>query len=390
MLAVLEADRARVADLEAQILHLERSISELRLQKSLAQERLDSYTYPVLTLPNEIVSEIFMHFLPTYPIPPPLTGIYSPTLLTHICRRWREIALGNPSLWRAMGAGGDYYHGDAVVFRREAHIFDIWMNRSLFCPVSLEFGTDAAQIDVNMLAVVVPHRARWEYLELHLPSVDLLEGSMPLLRQLHLRLNKYCYVEPRGDTVVTLHMPLLRTVIIDDIAAYRILLPWAQVTSLTLLSVYPRECVPILQQTANLVHCELRVYFDEDSDQPGQDITLKCLESLTLVDPGDDPTINFLTTFVVPALRSLRIPEAFLGPSPIDSLTTFLSKSTCKMEKVHIRVTSPRSVSHDSYRVAFPSIRKFSFPNDDLEPEGEYMFRGSGDSDFDSSSVEAT
>ncbi|KAJ7932065.1 hypothetical protein B0H13DRAFT_809491, partial [Mycena leptocephala] len=102
MLAHLEADRARITDLEAQILHLEHSLRALRIEKSQAQRRLDSYTYPVLTLPNEIVSEIFMRFLPTYPRFPPFTGILSPTILTQICRKWREIALGTPALWSVM------------------------------------------------------------------------------------------------------------------------------------------------------------------------------------------------------------------------------------------------------------------------------------------------
>jgi hypothetical protein len=89
MLANLEADHARVVDLEAQILHLESSLSALREEKMLAQERLDSYKYPVLRLPNEIVSEIFMHFLPAYSLFPQLTGLFSPTLLPHICHTWR-------------------------------------------------------------------------------------------------------------------------------------------------------------------------------------------------------------------------------------------------------------------------------------------------------------
>ncbi|KAJ7871612.1 hypothetical protein B0H13DRAFT_2554411 [Mycena leptocephala] len=84
MLSGLEADRTRIADLDAQISDLERSLSALREEKNLAQERLDSYKYPVLTLPNEIVSNIFVHFLPAYPEYPPLAGLLSPTLLTHI------------------------------------------------------------------------------------------------------------------------------------------------------------------------------------------------------------------------------------------------------------------------------------------------------------------
>jgi hypothetical protein len=66
MLRNLEADRARVARLaavEAKILDLERSLPGLRAKKTLAQERLNSFKYPVLTLPNEITSEVLIHFL---------------------------------------------------------------------------------------------------------------------------------------------------------------------------------------------------------------------------------------------------------------------------------------------------------------------------------------
>ncbi|KAJ6578106.1 hypothetical protein B0H19DRAFT_1229997 [Mycena capillaripes] len=378
MLAVLEADRSRVADLEAQILHLERTMAGLRIEKSLAQERLDFYTYPVLTLPNEIVSEIFMNFLPIYPLPPPLTGIYSPTLLTHICRKWREIALSTPSLWRAVGG-----YGNNTVLEQQASIFDLWLNRSRCCPVSLQFGTGDARLDADILAAVVPHRARWEFLQFRLASVDLLEGPMPLLQHLHLGFSDYRAVA--SDTFTFRDVPLLHTAIIDYTAAPTVSLPWAQLTSLTLLSVYPREWVPILQQTTNLVDCELHVVFDSDSEQPGPDITLKCLESLTFVNSGGTPATDILETFIVPAIHSLKIPEATLGPNPVDSLTVFLSKSSCEMEQVHVRVTGSRSVPRYSYRKAFPSIRQFSF-------DGKYLYgtvdEDAGSGDFDSSSIE--
>ncbi|KAF7376699.1 F-box domain-containing protein [Mycena sanguinolenta] len=72
----MEADRVLLMDLAAQILDVERSPSELRAEQ---QERLDAYKYPVLTLSNEVISEIFVHFLPVYPS---ATGLASPTTLT--------------------------------------------------------------------------------------------------------------------------------------------------------------------------------------------------------------------------------------------------------------------------------------------------------------------
>jgi hypothetical protein len=55
-----------------------------------------------LTLPNEITSEIFIHFLPIYPLRPPLVGILSPTNLTQFVangERWRWPPLRSGGLW---------------------------------------------------------------------------------------------------------------------------------------------------------------------------------------------------------------------------------------------------------------------------------------------------
>ncbi|KAJ7629983.1 aspartic peptidase domain-containing protein [Mycena polygramma] len=100
--AALGADRARIADIDLQILELEASVNALKKEKTTVQRRLDAYTYPVLTLPNEITSEIFVHFLPVYPKAPPPIGPLSPHLLCQICQKWRDIALATPALWRAI------------------------------------------------------------------------------------------------------------------------------------------------------------------------------------------------------------------------------------------------------------------------------------------------
>ncbi|KAJ7702953.1 hypothetical protein B0H14DRAFT_3173314 [Mycena olivaceomarginata] len=65
--AARAADRSRIADIDAQILKLERTISSLKEEKDSLRGQLATYTYPVLTLPNEIVSEIFVQFLPDFP-----------------------------------------------------------------------------------------------------------------------------------------------------------------------------------------------------------------------------------------------------------------------------------------------------------------------------------
>ncbi|KAJ7629786.1 hypothetical protein DFH06DRAFT_710003 [Mycena polygramma] len=348
MLPVLEADRARIADLQTRIVQLECALSQLRLEKSEVQERLDSYKYPVLTLPNEITSEIFLHILPHFP---PLTGSHSPTVLTHICRQWREIALDIPKLWSAIA-----FYDDPQEW--EPHIFELWLQRSRDSPLSIRLET-ATWANHQLVEAMLPHRARWDYLKTDFDEAEhrrTLDAPMPLLRHLDMTMEK---VDDSLDPIALHGVPLLRTVVLNGLAALRVILPWTQLTSLTLIAVYPSECVPILVQTRNLVHCELQTFFQATFGSQRPDITLQCLESLVLSDFDEEPVTGFLPTFVVPALQSLTVPEGFLAPNPIDCLTSFISKSGCTLLNLHL--TGARSVSAKSYREAFPSLPKILF-----------------------------
>ncbi|KAJ7623937.1 hypothetical protein DFH06DRAFT_1446606 [Mycena polygramma] len=354
MLGELEADRARVAELQTRILDLERALSDLRLEQSIPQRRLDAYQYPVLTLPNELVSEIFVRVLPPYPDFPQLIGRLSPIPLTQICQRWREIALGTPALWSAISSFG---HGDEP----ELDIFELWLKRSRHCPISIKLGTESLWASDALVDVVIPHRARWQYLKIDIEAENLpiFDGPMPLLRHLELM------VEPGSGTGISLHasgMPMLRTLVLRNIDALEITFPWTQLTSLTLPAAHPSKYVPILVQTRNLVHCELRatVYL-LDVAEPPQAIRLPRLESLTFIQVGGAPVTEFLLTLVVPALRTLEIPESYLAPDPIGSLTAFFTKTGCKLEE--LRLTGIISVPAISYLEAFPSLRQLSFDN---------------------------
>ncbi|KAF7353339.1 F-box domain-containing protein [Mycena sanguinolenta] len=358
MLSSLAADRARVAALEAQILDLENTLSALRLEQAQAQSRLDSYKYPVLTLPTEIVTEIFLCFPPPYPSCSWLAGTRSPTSLACVCREWRNIALSIPSLWRAMNLSNN-----GTPLEQRAHICDLWLKRSRSCPLSIKFdaraGHDEATAMSAVMALIAPHRLRLEHLKLvifmNTINPGAIEGSMPLLR--HLDLDLKC-VDFSYNTLSLRELPLLRSVVLSRTASRCAILPWAQLTSLVMNKVYLDECVPILQQTSNLIHCELlRLY---DLPDYGGVTTLTCLESLVLKSmPLHQYTAECLQSFITPALRRLIISEALLGHEPIGSLTNFISKSGAKLQEVHIagRSTVPRH----SYRVALQSVPRLSF-----------------------------
>ncbi|KAJ7086311.1 hypothetical protein C8R43DRAFT_1051391 [Mycena crocata] len=353
--AAREADRVRLVELDEAISALKRSLNLLEIEQKSAQDRLHSYKYPVLTLPNEITSEIFARFVPAYPLCPPFEGLLSPNILMQICRQWRQIALATPTLWRAIllrHLTGDQ-HPMANLMQ--------WIARSGSCPLSIRESNRYTTLQPEALELLAPHRARWDYLQLgHLQrkALSFLRDPMPLLRYL-----EFSTMDDRDrfDEHFSLgDAPLLRCAVLNDCAASYAILPWAQLTSLTLQSVYPRDCTPVLQQTTGLVYCELEVWLDNNDDDEQPDITLPHLQSLVLYllhETGKET--GYLKSFVVPALRSLQTRDALLGPKPIQTLTSFILKSGCTLQE--LRITGRTTVSKASYRVAFSAIPTVTF-----------------------------
>ncbi|KAJ7019336.1 hypothetical protein C8F04DRAFT_1276358 [Mycena alexandri] len=322
----LEPDRIRAAKLDAEILDLKRSLSTLQAQRELVQERIDSYKYPVLTLPNEIVAEIFGHCLPNYPECPFVDADVSPINLTQICRDWRDIALATPTLWRAMQL---YLNLDYPV-ARQLRDLEVWLSRSGCCPMSVDIVIDARHVECNFSSA---HCVRWEVLTVFLPPscLPITAAAMPLLRQLDLTILQYNLpvYDHTAFSNLTLagEMPLLRSVILNAFAA---------------------------DSTSNLVSCKLVLLPGGDSTLGNT--TLPCLKSLVLTDTerfGNGVT-GYLEMLIVPALRELDIVEVFLEYTPIHSLASFISKCGCQLQKVTIG--GLRNVSSDAYRTAFPSI----------------------------------
>ncbi|KAJ7177100.1 hypothetical protein C8R46DRAFT_48468, partial [Mycena filopes] len=96
----LDFTRRRITEVDAEILALRDALSKAKLERKALKQHLSNYKYPVLTLPNEVVSEIFLQTVDGFTS---LRGRASPVYLGHICQRWRDIVLSTPSLWSSMG-----------------------------------------------------------------------------------------------------------------------------------------------------------------------------------------------------------------------------------------------------------------------------------------------
>ncbi|KAJ6537268.1 hypothetical protein DFH09DRAFT_1178350 [Mycena vulgaris] len=95
------AQRARLAEVDGWIRHFQDHIQKLEQERNELQNDLSSIVYPVITLPTEIMAEIFLHCLPIDKRVRPCRQS-APLLLTQICRRFRNTSLSTPALWSSI------------------------------------------------------------------------------------------------------------------------------------------------------------------------------------------------------------------------------------------------------------------------------------------------
>ncbi|KAJ7068631.1 hypothetical protein C8F01DRAFT_1247128 [Mycena amicta] len=353
------ADRTQLAQLDAEIHILQLAIDALYAERKLVQDRLDSYIYPVSTLPNEIVSEIFIHYLPPYPACPPLLGDGSPTKLAQICRRWRNIAHSTPHLWRAIELfEAPYRHpGLQMSLARD------WLRRSRSLPLSLLLN--APPKHHNGLSLLLEHRARWEHVLLELDSQRLGPNNspgpapMPLLRELSIE------HDDSLDLVFgtgPLDAPRLRAVFLtlsDDSYGFllqSLSLPWGQLTRLFLGQISIAVAARILQETHSLVDLQLYI---EIADEPVTTRTpvlyLLALETLILQTSDISEVFSdFLHQLRLPSLRRFHIDDDLPGYFTTDRATEVIASFTCKLQRLQI---VDFSSDPEQYRSAFPDIQ---------------------------------
>ncbi|KAJ6565474.1 hypothetical protein DFH09DRAFT_1363723 [Mycena vulgaris] len=342
--ATRAADRTRLADIVPQILKLEQ-------ERDFLQSRLAAYTYPVLTLPTEIVSEIFIHFLPPYPKPASIIGRLSPLLLGQICREWREIALANPALWRAVGV---YFRKKRLA--QQLSVLETYLKRSGFSPLSIRLeGSPSSAAPLSQ--IMSSHWARCEHLTLDLlprRAIPSIAGPLPFLRSL-------TTLSSFPDTMLFNTAPLLRRVTIGVYSRDLFyILPWSRLTAIIVDMLTPSHCLNILSGTVNLTYCRFQKIWSWDGaeDMRLGDVTVPHLETLILGHAiHNNPQGGFLSQLNLPALRTLRVSEALIQPDPVATLSSLVSRSQCSLQELWIAVAFLPSTT---YRTAMPSVHSLT------------------------------
>ncbi|KAJ7672391.1 hypothetical protein DFH06DRAFT_1467857 [Mycena polygramma] len=334
--AARAADRARIAELDTRMMELEASLAALKQEKRLVQDRLAAYKYP-------------------------------------ICRRWRDIALATPGLWRAISFSlwNPKRHEQAL------RLLELSLYRSGSYLLSIELKDHHAVDMYQFCRTIAKQRARWEHLALCIerPLSDLPTGDIPLP---FLRTLKLGWSAPYSTATTFLAAPLLQKVSIKGyLDTYGSIFPWSQITVLSVQRISIEECADLLPQLVNIVRCRLDV--QSAADRPSWNVTLTHLETLILNSPSESMQRDMLATLTLPALRRIHLSEGLLNYT--DPLTELVSRSGCSLQELCIPHTG--YISRRMCLAAFPSTAIFYSPEDKLAIEDRVLEESEGSEESD-------
>ncbi|KAJ7277506.1 hypothetical protein C8J57DRAFT_1126825 [Mycena rebaudengoi] len=302
---LLDGLRDELAELEVSIAHHRSCLQELESRKAAVQEQLAAYAYPILTLPLEIGSEIFLQCLPEDGVDPIPSEV--PLSLLGICRAWNTLALSTPALWTRLDI--DFAHLDEQEELNAAEKLEgfirTWFSRGRSLPLSFHFTGKLARMN----EILHDHAAYLSDLHLYITEDCLLSlrggATFPMLRDLEI---EDLYMTAGSDTIldsdVFHNAPHLRILRLIDVPPSLFTFPWSQLTKFVGIGIDVAECLSMLRKGSSLREVE----FGRGDDSPSEPPLLHpSLLSLTL---WQTPLIiHFLR---LPALNTLHmrdIPE---------------------------------------------------------------------------------
>ncbi|KAJ7797324.1 hypothetical protein B0H14DRAFT_3157570 [Mycena olivaceomarginata] len=416
-MTIAAALRAQVLDLNSAISRQERILDDMRMRLQDLQSQLESITYPILTLPPEMTSEIFIHCLPSKRYMDVVNTNEAPLLLTHVCRVWRQIAISTPALWATFGIEDMWW------LPRLAEIAQTWFKRAQKCPLSVRLHGQSPADDTfsSFMKTLRRHSGKMRSLELQLDVEDfedlnthLLEGSVfTLLQKLSIDIDNNW---KNSDAVVIFNnVPLLHEVIMIAVAPSFAVLPWQQLTKFTGEVYEVKECIEAIRLMPNLLECVFSAFEmdDGDADRFGTvshpNMQHFTLSESTLYRPF---STEILTLVTFPSLETLEI--SGMDDFDAEELDSFLQRSSPPLRKfavhplegevelqlsppfmaliglIELEIWRPARNFLSSFLTTFgcdanllPQLQNLALLGCHIPEDGEYYMRPEDEPDFD-------
>ncbi|KAJ7852816.1 hypothetical protein B0H14DRAFT_3865995 [Mycena olivaceomarginata] len=307
MLTTASGLRTRLQHIDAEICQLENSLQSLREARTGVLNELRSLIYPVLSLPFEITSQIFLHCLPKRledSIRPYPSLDEAPLVFTRVCRDWRTVAISTSTLWNHVRIELDSDDGPGHIDSKWVALLDLWLQRSQPQPLSLTLSNwSYTEPDEALLGVLDRQSRRWRNITFKLPFNHFSRfeehASLPLLERL--TLSAHGSPDIINPILAFRHAPILRH---------------------------------LLELTPNIVSCVLDVQYD--SHLVALRSPLMSLRTFTFSGPAAWGLLRYIT---MPALQTLDLSRCPLDSRNFTQVAQFVKRSACQLcaLKIYVR-----------------------------------------------------
>ncbi|KAF8212718.1 hypothetical protein K438DRAFT_1928004 [Mycena galopus ATCC 62051] len=366
------SQRAALADVEKEIARFENYsafyTSVLMNHRDEVQGRLKAIAYPVLSLPPEITSAIFVECLPKGHLGVRPSSTRAPLVLLEVCRRWKEIALSTCALWSSLDIlCVETFVDEPLLVPSKLLGIKTWLSRAQARPLSLtireNYSAHGFQVQDDVLeterldiSTSLSQIRRLEIMLGETACMGLIPSNMPLPLLQSLR----AVLQDAELESILQNAPLLA-----DLYWFRISrgipdLSWSATSMLTKLTIVSADIsipafISILQSCASL--SEFTCYVDPlDFGHHQPSLTFPNLLDLSLFLHEDSlaviPVIHALEPLTLPNLTRLQFSSPFIP----DIISSFLSRSACVIR--HLTCEIPPHGALDAWKALgmLPSV----------------------------------
>jgi hypothetical protein len=327
--------------LELEISRVEAQIDQLMQKRKSLMKALNDRFSPVLQLPCEVSTEIFMHYVR---VPNEFT---TPFQLGHICKAWRDFVWSTPKLWSTVSI--------VISHLPLCELLEEWLAHSGLQPltIDLKFGwyrneydsDEEAEVQFdqfkNVMDVLTRVSDRWHVVNFRLPFRDAnyesimrnaLQKPLPILTSVSFKdleiLEDILSSAPQLDEIQ------LSSCKLDSYAFLS-----RNVARISLSHTSLTEYLKILANIPSLNHCTITAISPIGHKAlPVVNTTAlvaNCLESLTICETYHLPASNLLDRITAPSLRELVInarPSSF----PLPNIISFITRSSCTLQRLSL------------------------------------------------------
>ncbi|KAJ7761231.1 hypothetical protein DFH07DRAFT_1059884 [Mycena maculata] len=309
-----------------------RQPTEEREELAAHAESFSVILSPIRRVPVELVCEIFSWAAesPCTRQIGPHTVVRPPWHLGHICRSWRQIALGYPSLWRSFSIFHAPGHSHLTTFPQS--MIETQLLRSANASLVMQLNwkqEEEPPTESPLLDSLFLHSNRWESIHILSNNMECSGMLLEVLRPVKGRLSRLRQLEFLGDGEcpplsqcdIFSIAPNLRHVVLTNSRADQysphLHIAWDQITHYNGVFLGAQQ-LDILRNTPNLIACVLG--FDDQHETHGDTmVTLAHLRRFYA------EWSHILAYLIAPSLEEL------CTRGPVGPLASFIQRSSCAL-----------------------------------------------------------